>query len=121
VVVWFSILRLYGVGLGFGSPNLNLHYSMMILIPKLASINTSSIVFFPIYIWITTMWLSIATTIIPRSGTEELTCLYVVVLFKFWVFFSFRFCWRYLFHSRAILSNFPSLKYNLFLASTYNV
>jgi hypothetical protein len=73
VVVWFAILRLYGAGLGFGSPNLNLNYFVIILTPKPPSGNTSSIVFFPIYTWITTTWLSIATIVVPTSGIEEST------------------------------------------------
>jgi hypothetical protein len=33
VVVWFAILRLHGVSLGFGSPNLNLNCYVIILTP----------------------------------------------------------------------------------------
>jgi hypothetical protein len=83
VVVWSAILKLYGVGLDFRSPNLNFNYFVMILTPKLPSNNTSSIVFFLICTWITTMWLSIATTTIPTSSTKELTCFSVVVLLRF--------------------------------------
>jgi hypothetical protein len=31
VVVWFAIFKLYGVGLGFGSPNLNLNCYVIII------------------------------------------------------------------------------------------
>jgi hypothetical protein len=43
----------------------------------------------------------------------------VVTLLKFWVFSSFSFCQKYIFNLGAILSNFPSSKYNLFLTSAY--
>jgi hypothetical protein len=69
VVIWFAILRLYGVGLGFGSPNFNLNYFVIILTPEPPSNDTSSIVFFLICTWITVIWLSIATTTIPTFGT----------------------------------------------------
>ncbi len=64
VVIWSTILKLYGVGLGFGSPNLNLNYFVIILTPKPPSSSTSSIVFFVIYTWITTIWLSITIIIV---------------------------------------------------------
>jgi hypothetical protein len=83
VVVWFSILRLYVVGLKFGSPNFNLNYFVMILIPEPPSNNTSSIVFFPICTWIIAIWLSNVIIVIPTYGIEEITCLFVVALFKF--------------------------------------
>jgi len=56
---------------------------MIILIPEPSSSNTSSIVFFPIYIWITTIQLSIATTVVPTFGIEKPTCLSMVVLLTF--------------------------------------
>jgi hypothetical protein len=67
----YVILRLYGAGLGFGSPNLNLNCSVIILTPKPPSNNTSCIVFFPIYTWITTIWLSIAIAVVPTFGIEN--------------------------------------------------
>jgi hypothetical protein len=54
---------------------------MIILIPEPSSSNTSS--FFPIYIWITTIQLSIATTVVPTFGIEKPTCLSMVVLLTF--------------------------------------
>jgi hypothetical protein len=60
-------------------PQLNFNCFVIILIPKPPSSNTSSIVLFPIYTWITTIWLSIVTTTIPTSSTKELTCLSLVV------------------------------------------
>jgi hypothetical protein len=50
-----GITKLYGGSLSFGSLNLNLNCSVMILTPKPPSNNTSSIVFFPIYTWIITI------------------------------------------------------------------
>ncbi len=110
VVVWFAIPRLYGAGLGFGSPNLNLNCFVIILIPKPPSNNTSSIVFFPIYTWIITIWLFIPTTTIPTFGTKEWTCLSMVTLLTFWVFSGFNFYQRYFFSSWAILSKCLKLK-----------
>jgi len=79
----------YGVDLGFRSPNLNLKCSVMILTPKHPSSNTSSIVLFPICIWIIAIWLYVIIVVVLAFGTEELTCFFVVALFKFWVFFYF--------------------------------
>jgi hypothetical protein len=110
VVVWFAILRLYGVGLGFGSPNLNLNYFVIILLPKPPSSNTSSIVFFLIYIWITTTWLFIATIIVPTFGTKEPTCFSLVVLFTLWVFSGLNFYQIYLFSLGANLNNYLKFK-----------
>jgi len=53
VVVSSAILKLYGASLSFGSPNFNLNYYVIILTPEPPSNNTSFIVFFAIYIWIT--------------------------------------------------------------------
>jgi hypothetical protein len=110
VVIWFAIFKLNGVGLNFGSPNFNLNYFVMMLIPKPSSNNTSSIVFFPICTWIIAIWLSIVIVVIPTYGVEENTCLFVVTLFKFWVVSSFSFCHTYLFNSRVILNNCPKFK-----------
>ncbi len=110
MVVWSTILILYGVGLGFGSPNFNLNYYVRILILKPPSNNTSSIIFFPMCTWITAIWLSIVIIAIPTSGTKEPTCFFVVAIFKFWVFFGFNFYHKYLFNSGAILSNCPKIK-----------
>jgi hypothetical protein len=90
---------------------------VMILTPKPPSSNTSSIVLFPICIWIIAIWLYVITVVVLAFGTEELTCFFVVALFKFWVFSTFSFYQRYIFYSGAILSNFP--KFNLFLAFVY--
>jgi len=87
VVVWFAILRLYGVGLNFGSPNFNLNYFVMILILEPPSNNTNSIVFFPIYTWIIAIWLFIVIVIVLTYDIEKTTCLFVVALLKLWVFF----------------------------------
>ncbi len=70
VVIWFTILKLYGASLGFGSPNLNLNYYVIILTLEPPSSNTSSIVFFPICTWITARWLSIIIIIVPTFGTK---------------------------------------------------
>jgi hypothetical protein len=70
VVVWSAILILYGASLGFGSPNFNFNYSVIILTLKPPSSNTSSIVFFPICTWIIVIWLYIATTIVRTFGTK---------------------------------------------------
>jgi hypothetical protein len=75
--------QINGAGLGFGSPNLNLNYSMMILTPEPPSNNTSFIVFFTICTWIITMRLSIATIVVPIFGTKELTYLSMVDLLRF--------------------------------------
>ncbi len=105
MVVWHAILRLYGANLGFGSPNFNLNYSVIILILEPPSNNTSFIVFFPICTWIIAIWLSIATSVVLTSSTKEPTCLSVVVLLTFWVFSSFSFYQIYIFSSKVILSN----------------
>jgi hypothetical protein len=57
--------------LGFGSPNLNLNSSMTILTLEFPSSNTSSIIFFPIYIYKIVIWFLIATTVVPTFGTKE--------------------------------------------------
>ncbi len=119
MVVWFAILRLYGVGLGFRSPNLNLNYSMIILILKPSSSNTSSIILFPICTWITTIQLSIVTIVVPTFGIEEPTCFSMVVLLTFWVFSNFSFCQRFFLTQELFQAIVPSSKYNLFLTSTY--
>ncbi len=119
VVVGSAIFKLYGVGLGFGSPNFNLKYSMMILILEPPSNNTFSIVFFLIYIWIIVIWLSITTIVVPTFSIEEPTRFFMVVLLRFWIFSNLSFCQRYLFNLGAILATIPSSKYNLFLAFTY--
>jgi hypothetical protein len=59
---------------------------------KPSSSNTSFIVFFPICTWIIAIWLSIATTVVPTSSTEEPTCFFMIVLFTFWLFCGFSFC-----------------------------
>ncbi len=74
VVVWFAILKLYGVGLGFGSPNLNFKCFMIILTLEPPSSNTSSILFFLICIWTTTIWLYVATIVVPTFSIEQPTC-----------------------------------------------
>ncbi len=118
VVIWSTIFRLYGAGLGFRNPNLNLNCYVTILTPKLPSSNTSFIVFFPICTWIISIWLSIVTIVVFTSGTKEPTCFSMVFLLTFWIFSSFNFCQRYLFSSWTILSNCPKFKVKL-LTSTY--
>jgi hypothetical protein len=97
VVVWSTILKLYGADLSFGSPNFNFNCYVIILLLKPPFSNTSFIVFFPICTWITTIWLSITTTVVPTSSTKKPTCLFVVTLLTLWVFSSFSFGQRYLF------------------------
>jgi hypothetical protein len=43
VVVCSATFKLYGASLGFGSPNLNINYSVMILTPKPPSNNTNDV------------------------------------------------------------------------------
>jgi hypothetical protein len=88
VVVWYAILILYGASLGFGSPNLNLNYYVIILTPKPPFSNTSSIVFFPICTWITTICLSITTAVVPNlwcliTNLFICGCFYLNVEFSF--------------------------------------
>jgi hypothetical protein len=60
VFIWSIIFKPYGACLGFRSPNLNINCFVIILILEPPSNNTSCIVFFPLYTWITAIWLSIA-------------------------------------------------------------
>jgi hypothetical protein len=69
VVVWFAILRLYGASVGFGNPNLNFNYFVIILTLDLPFNKTSSIIFFPIYSWIIAIWLLIMIVVIAIYGT----------------------------------------------------
>jgi hypothetical protein len=86
---------------------------MIRLTLKPPSNNTSSIVFFWIYTWITTIWLFIATIDVPTSSIEKPTCLFVVALLTFWIFSSFNFYHKYFFNSRAILNNCLKFKVKL--------
>ncbi len=83
---------------------------MILLIIEPPSSKTSSIVFFLIYIWITIIWLSIATTIVLTFSIEESTYLSMVALPTFQIFSNFNFCQRYFFSLRAILNNCPKFK-----------
>jgi hypothetical protein len=71
VVVWFAIFKLYGAGLSFGNPNLNFNYFVMILILDPPFNKTSFTIFFSIYIWITTIWLSIVIVVVATFGTTN--------------------------------------------------
>jgi hypothetical protein len=93
VVVWYAILKFYGTSLGFGSPNPNFNCYVIISTLWPPSNNTSSIVLFLMYTWITTIWLSIVTTIVPTFSTKKPTCLSMVVLLEFWVLFNFNLCY----------------------------
>ena len=67
-MVLLAIFRLKGVGDGFGSPNLQRSSSVMTLIPDPPSNRTSSTLFFPMQIEITSMCLSMASVAAINSS-----------------------------------------------------
>lgn len=73
MVVWSAILTLCGVGFGLNKPNLIFKFSMRILTPNLPSNNTSSMILFPIYNWITAMRWYIVIKVVFIFGTNGTT------------------------------------------------
>jgi len=73
VIYWFGIMRWYGAHLGLGKTNFVLRFFVMMFSLAPPYNRTSSMMFFPTYTWITTIWLSIFIIIMSTSKCVSIT------------------------------------------------
>ncbi len=101
-----------------GNPNLVLNYSMITFTPNPPSKRTSSIVFMLIYTWITTMWLFIATVVVPMLGTTYMVAFSFNTVVFIYVLLVFIFYHKYFFKFGIIFITCPRLRV-LLISSIY--